>query len=153
MFLSARFGLGSACDCNIQHYDARLTVQLADRMIAGGVTATWPGRESRREGMPRSSHAAYEIASLTDYGERPFHDVVLVGGALYLKVMRTLVEGFRDLGHITHAARIGEINGSIGVMRQMLRSWLDQASECKPTNDVAKEAADGVPSAECCPSA
>jgi len=144
MFLSARFGLGSACDCNIQHYDARLTVQLADRMIAGGVTATWPGRESRREGMPRGSHAAYEIASLTEYGECPFHDVVLVGGAPYIRVMRAMLAGLSDLGHITKTARIAEINGPIGMMRHALRAWLDGAGECRRGPDDRLQAAEDM---------
>jgi len=130
-FLSARHGFRSASDCSIEAYDARLTTQLADRLIAGGVTAQWPERKGRRQRMPNGSHPAYEIASMTDYGDRPFGDVVLVGGHLYVGVMRSFIGGFQSLGHITKEARIVEINGSIGVMRKKLRAWLDEEAACR----------------------
>jgi len=94
--------------------------------------------------MPHGSHPAYEIASLTHYGDRPFHDVVLLGGRLYLGVVSSFVEGFRNLGHITKAARIVEINGPIGWMRHTLRAWLDEAAEFRTGSEAALNAAEGT---------
>ncbi len=54
----------------------------------------------------------------------PIEDVALVGGQLDLKVMRSLLQGFRAMGAIEPDARIAEINGPIGRMRQDLRRWL-----------------------------
>lgn len=66
------------------------------------------------------------IASLCGGAERrPFKDVALVGGRLYLEVMRHLVGLFRRGGYVAPDARITEINGSIGLMRRDLRLWLE----------------------------
>lgn len=64
------------------------------------------------------------IASLTLHKRHPFTGVALVGGHLYLDVMRHLVELFRTSGHVFGNAPIREINGPIGHMRRDLRLWL-----------------------------
>jgi hypothetical protein len=69
-------------------------------------------------------HPGAEIAQITDYARQPMEDVALVGGHLYHEVMRALLEGFRAMGAIEPEARIVEINGPIGLMRQNLRAWL-----------------------------
>jgi hypothetical protein len=69
-------------------------------------------------------HPGAEIASLTRYGTEPMDDVALVGGHLYLTVMRSLLEGFISMGCVSAGARVIEINGPIGRMRQELRRWL-----------------------------
>ena len=63
--------------------------------------------------------------SLSRYGRQPFHDVALVGGSLYLEVMRGLLPRFPEIGAIVKGASISEINDSIGRMRQRLRTWLE----------------------------
>lgn len=125
-FLSARYGFRAA-DTPIEHYDARLTPDLAARMIAGGMTTRWPRPPSQRRPDSYGVHPGAEIASLARYGREPFTDVALVGGALYLDVMRAFVAGFGTLGCVTTAARVLEINGAIGAMRRELRRWLDEA--------------------------
>jgi hypothetical protein len=72
------------------------------------------------------SHPGCEIASLAYHGTRPFTHVALVGGRLYLKVMRAFLDGFREMRCITSDAEITEINAGIGVMRQRLSAWLEQ---------------------------
>ena len=69
-------------------------------------------------------HPGEEIAQITRYAKEPMEDVALVGGHLYLDVMRALLEGFREMGAIGPKARIVEINGPIGLMRRHLRAWL-----------------------------
>lgn len=127
-FLSARYGFRSA-DSPIEDYDARLTPDLAERMIAGGMTTRWPRPPSPRKPDTYGSHPGWEIASLAYHGTRTFTDVALVGGGLYLKVMRAFLEGFRDMRCITLDAEITEINAGIGVMRQRLRTWLEEGGE------------------------
>jgi hypothetical protein len=93
-------------------------------MIAGGVTTRWPRPGSARRPDNCGMHPGAEIAQITRYAREPMEDVALVGGHLYLDVMRALLEGFRDMGAIEPEARIVEINGPIGLMRRHLRSWL-----------------------------
>jgi hypothetical protein len=95
--LSARYGF---CDAAtpIADYDARLTPDLAEHMIAGGMTTRWP-RPPRRNGPDNVGvHPGAEIASMSRYGRDPFGDVALVGGELYLAVMRALRAGFQRMG-------------------------------------------------------
>lgn len=48
----------------------------------------------------------------------------MVGGGLYLKVMRALLARFENMGCVETGAAIVEINGPIGRMRRALRAWL-----------------------------
>lgn len=123
-FLSAHLGFRAA-DTPIEMYDARMTDQMAAAMKAGDLGTRWPGPRTQRRVMPSGEHPGMHIASLTRYGRYPFLDVALVGGHLYLDVMRHLVDLFHIGGHIIRDARITEINGPIGLMRRDLRLWLD----------------------------
>lgn len=122
-FLSARFGFRCAAT-EIANYDARLTPELARRMIEGGTGMRWPRPSSPNRPDNRGVHPGHEIASLARYGEAAFTDVAMAGGALYLTVMRAFVVGFRAMGCVTADARVREINGPTGRMRQDLREWL-----------------------------
>ena len=122
-FLSAHYGFRDA-ETPIAYYDARLTAELAERMIAGGMTTRWP-RPRRRSGPDNAGmHAGAEIASMARYGHAPFNDVALVGGGLYLTVMRAMLEEFQRMECVRSNARIKTINGPIGRMRPDLRNWL-----------------------------
>ena len=110
----------------IQNYDRRLTEDLADRMIAGGLTTRWPRPPSPRKPDNYGNHAGCEMALLTDHGDRPFSDVVIVGGYVYLRVMRSFVNAFRDRGYLAPGAAVDEINAPIGLMRKQLRIWLER---------------------------
>lgn len=123
-FLSARYGF-RAGGSPIEDYDARLTPDLAQRMIAGGMITRWPRPPSPRRPDNYGSHPGCEIASLSHHGADPFGDVCLVGGGLYLEVMRAFVGGFREMGCVLPDARLVEINAGIGVMRARLRAWLE----------------------------
>jgi hypothetical protein len=61
------------------------------------------------------------------YGLAPFGDVALVGGGLYLTVMRAMLAGFQWMGCVLPDARVTTINGPIGRMQQDLRKWLHEA--------------------------
>ncbi|WP_019998520.1 hypothetical protein [Aureimonas ureilytica] len=122
-FLSAHYGFRSA-STPIADYDARLTRDLADAMIAGGMTTRWP--RPRLASMPDTvgAHPGVEIAGLYHAAGEPLRDIALVGGALYLEVMRAFLVGFREMGCIAADATVTEINGPIGFMRRDLRRWL-----------------------------
>lgn len=124
-FLSARFGFRGA-DTPIEDYDARLTRELADRMIAGGMITRWPRPPSPSRPDNWGMHPGAEIASLSRVrgGKMPFSDVALVGGALYVEVMRSFVSGFQRMGCVAPDARIIEISAPIGTMRQRMVAWL-----------------------------
>lgn len=122
-FVSARFGFRDADD-PIETYDARMNREIADAMIAGGMGTRWPRPPRGAKHGNYGSHPGCEIASLVESRDEPFLDVALVGGHLYVEVMRSFVDGFRTLGFVTADARVTEICATIGVMRQSLRRWL-----------------------------
>lgn len=122
-FLSAHFGFRSA-DTPIDMYDSRMTREIAAAIKAGGPGTRWPRPKTQHRVMPSGEHAGMHIAALTQFGRAPFMEVALVGGHIYLDVMRALVPLFRDGGYLTANASIVEINGPIGRMRQGLRLWL-----------------------------
>lgn len=126
-FLSARFGFRGA-DTPIENYDARLTADLAERMIAGGMITRWPRPPSPGKPDNYGMHPGAEIASLSlSRGVRePFADVALVGGRLYVEVMRAFVAGFQRTGHVGPDARITGITAPIGIMRQRMAAWLNE---------------------------
>lgn len=102
--------------------------EIAASIEAGGVGTRWPRPKTHRRVMPSGEHAGTHIASMTQFGRAPFDEVALVGGQLYLDVMREFVTLFHDGGYLTADAAITEINGPIGRMRQDLRLWLLAAS-------------------------
>lgn len=124
-FLSAHLGFRAA-NTPIEMYDARMTAQVAAAMKAGDLGTRWPRPKTQRRVMPTGEHPGMHISYLCGGAERhAFLDVALVGGHLYLGVMRHLVDLFRQGGYVAADARITEINGSIGVMRRDLRLWLE----------------------------
>lgn len=122
--LSAHYGFRAARS-PIENYDARLTEHVAARMIADARSMRWPQPRSQRGTMPEGEHPGMEIARMVRRGDRPIDDVALVGGSLYLRVMRALVEAFQASGKVSPKARVIEINAPIGIMRRELRAWLD----------------------------
>lgn len=136
-FVSARYGFREA-GSPIKNYDEKLTEQKAQALIDGGIRKDWPEQKSgwRNTGGGQSAFPA--ICYLTVSGLHPFDEVCLVGGHLYLEVMRSFVAEFRkpqwdgfETGTpwVLPKARVTEINGSIGIMRQQLRAWLDQPAQ------------------------
>jgi len=112
-FLSAHLGFREARTA-IELYDARMSQERADAMRAGGLGTRWPRPKTQRRVMPGGEHPGMHIASMSAFCRRPFDDVALVGGRLYLDVMRHFVGLFQQGRHVTVDARITEINGEIG---------------------------------------
>ncbi|MNU54706.1 hypothetical protein D3C71_437640 [compost metagenome] len=119
-FLSALEGFRDARWC-VDQYDKRMTPELAERFIAGGIGGSWP---KYKPGVAGGSTAASHMASMTQWGKKPFDEVCMVGGQLYLSVMRVFVSQFVTSGYITADASIIEINNQIGYMRRDLKTWL-----------------------------
>jgi hypothetical protein len=119
-FLSALEGFRDAM-WPVDQYDKRMTPEIAERMIAGGIGESWPKFKPGRAG---GATAASHMASMSQWGKQPFDEVCLVGGHLYVSVMRALVGQFVQSGFITSDAPIIEINDQIGYMRRDLKAWL-----------------------------
>lgn len=116
--LSARFGFIDSQSPN-ENYDTRLTPAVAERMIEVGIATRWPRPPIYRD------CATCGMASLTDHGDRPFTEIAVVGGHLYLKVLRSFVGEFQSRNFILDVAPVTEINAPIGFMRRDLRLWLE----------------------------
>lgn len=119
-FLSAQEGFRDAI-WPVDRYDRRMTPDLAKTMVAGGIGMRWP---IMKPGVAGGMTAASSMASMSAWGDKPFDEVCMVGGHLYLDVMRVFVAQFVAAGFITADARLQEINGQIGFMRRDLRHWL-----------------------------
>lgn len=122
-FLSARYGFGDATT-PIQDYNLRLTEDLASKMVAGGVNTRWPRPPRPRDPDTFGDSAAMAITSMSRFGDDPFDEIALVGGSLYLTVMRAFLPEFTRLRAIRPDAKVVEINNTIGLMRRELRTWL-----------------------------
>lgn len=125
--LSARYGFIDARS-PIENYDTRLTNALADRMIDGGISRRWPRPPSPRKPDIYGNYATCEMVSRTNHREHPFTEIAVVGGHIYLRVMRSFVAEFQGRGYISADAPITEINAPIGIMRRDLRLWLERRS-------------------------
>ena len=126
-FLSAEYGFRDA-RTTIENYDRRMTPEIAAAMKAGGLGTRWPPPKTQRRVMPSGEHPGMHIASMTEHGRKPFLEVCLVGGALYLDVMQHFVELFQEDGFVTGSAPVTEICAPIGIMRQQMRIWLNGSS-------------------------
>ena len=102
--------------------------EIAAAMKAGGLGTRWPRPKTQRRAMPSGKHPGMHIASMTERGRKPFVEVCLVGGALYLDVMQHFVDLFQEDGFVTGSAPVTEICAPIGIMRQQMRIWLNGSS-------------------------
>lgn len=136
-FLSAHLGFRHA-DYPIKPYDSRMTREIADAMIAGGMGTRWPRPPRGAKHTNYGVHPGCQIATLVESRNEPFVDVALVGGHLYLEVMRSFVSGFQRLGYVTPEAHLTEICDTIGFMRQSLRRWL-LAHDDRPTLGLERQ--------------
>ena len=125
----------------IENYDCRLTEQVAARMIAEVSSMRWPPPRRQRGDLPEGEHPGMQIARMVRRGDRPIEDVALVGGWLYLRVMRALVAGFQASGNVAANARVVEINARIGIMRRELRAWLNESAgnPCRAEGSYARD--------------
>ncbi len=125
-FLSAEYGFREA-RTTIENYDRRMTPEIAAAMKAGGLGTRWPPPKTQRRAIPSGEHPGMHIASMTEHGRKPFVDICLVGGALYLDVMRHFVDLFQEDGFVTGSAAITEVCAPIGIMRQQMTIWLNRS--------------------------
>ena len=126
-FLSAEYGFREA-RTTIENYDRRMTPEIAAAMKAGGLGTRWPRPKTQRRAMPSGKHPGMHIASMTERGRKPFVEVCLVGGALYLDVMQHFVDLFQEDGFVTGSAPVTEICAPIGIMRRQMAIWLNSCS-------------------------
>ena len=136
--LSARHGFIEG-HWPIENYDCRLTEQVAARMIAQAGSMRRPPPRRLRGDLPEGEHPGMQIARMVRRGDRPIEDVALVGGWLYLRVMRALVAGYQASGKVAANARVVEINAPIGIMRRELRAWLDESARDPWTAEKSAE--------------
>ncbi len=119
-FLSARYGFRDACS-PIENYDARMTEDVADRMIAGGTGMRWPRLRSQRRVMPEGEHPGVHIATMVRRGDRPSLSGSERRG--YHGMPGQLLDGERS------SARLGEPNGSAA---GVIMVWWGRGWRCCP---------------------
>lgn len=124
-FLSAYYG-GLACarTTRIANYDRRLTPEQAKAWVETGIKR-WHryGSTTETAKAPQDGTGIVGMAYRAAPARR-FREVCLVGGHLYLDVMRAELPRQLRLG-MAPGATVTEINGAIGQMRQRLRAWLE----------------------------
>ncbi|PZR90865.1 MAG: hypothetical protein DI537_17465 [Stutzerimonas stutzeri] len=124
-FLSARYRFRDG-STPIENYNERMSADHADEMIAGGVNTRWPRPPRPRDPDTFGESPAVVITSMSGFGDRPFNDIALVGGHLYLRVMRSFIPEFIRLKAMTEDVTITEINDTIGLMRRRMRQWIEE---------------------------
>lgn len=143
MALSAKYGLFRAW-LAIDLYDESMTLELARAAATENVCDPFhPLYRPHWGGAVNELSDAAEAIRLrmgTRYCEQ-FQDVCLVGGWKYLPTMRRYVNHFRSWGGsqetiIAGDARVTEVNGAIGRMRQAMRSWICEADRISCTKHV-----------------
>jgi len=107
-FVSAKYGF-KAADTPIENYDLRMSKARADELA---VKELGP--------MCEVSRLCREL------GRRPFSEVCIVGGELYLPVMEALVATFKLENQVSPGADVRTINDTIGNMRAQLRAWIEE---------------------------
>ena len=131
MALSAKYGLFRSW-LAIDLYDECLSIDLARAAAQENVCDPFhplyrPHWKSAVNEL-RDAAEAVRLRQGARYCEQ-FRDVCMVGGWKYLPAMRRYVKHFSRWGGrqesiIAGDARITEVNGSIGMMRQAMRSWI-----------------------------
>jgi hypothetical protein len=105
-----------------------MSAALAERMIVGGIDTRWPRPPRKRDFDCFGETAACEMRALMQddvTAKRvPFDDICMVGGAIYIDVMRSHLAAFAELGWITPDAKVTAIYGAIGEMRRDIKKWL-----------------------------
>lgn len=128
--LSAKYGFRRAHH-RLPDYDELLTPSIAAKIIANGIHAPWPVPRLDERCPTPFEMLAINVRDYTArgrYTDKPFTDVALCGGALYLRVMRAFVDQFKEAELIARDARLIEINDLIGLMRRDLANWLNNTA-------------------------
>ena len=102
--LSAMHGLLVA-EAPIEDYDLKLTPARADELVLD------------------PAHLARSLGSLRCNAEGAV-EVCVVGGALYVKTGRRLVQAAQEHGILAAGATFTAINDQIGMMRRRMAAWL-----------------------------
>lgn len=115
--LSGKYGFINALTW-LEPYEARLSAQRADQLIARGVHAAFDGK---RTGMTPICHVGASSARM----RRPYAAVLIAGAGDYRRVLEAYVAGFIEAGVVAAAAIVCQVEGGIGEQRSQLGQWLD----------------------------
>jgi Family of unknown function (DUF6884) len=126
--LSAKYGFTGALT-RIQPYDARLSAQAADYLIARGIherndhfgrikpgTATGPSPYVEANGTLRGD------------GKWPYRTVIVAASGEYVRVFRHFRHAFVEAGLIEADAPVHTTTGGIGEQRAQLGFWLNHVN-------------------------
>jgi hypothetical protein len=102
-----------------------MTAAMATAMQRADLGTHWLRPTSRARVMPFGEHPGLHIASLTEPRKFGFCDVALVGGQLYLDVMRHFADLFRKgaMSTVPGSQRSVDSSASSGATCAAKRSW------------------------------
>lgn len=132
--LSGKYGFVNATT-PIAPYEARLSPQKADQLIAAGVLAHNTRFGEIRPGRIPGLHALVEAQS--HIGAGAYQAVIVVGSGEYRRVFDSFLAGFREFGLVEDAAPVTHVTGAIGMQRQQLGRLLQLANRSPATSSLA----------------
>jgi hypothetical protein len=121
--LSGKHGFMHALD-RIEPYEARLTPQKADYIIARGVAEPNDRIGTIKPGRMMGSNAIVDANGTLRCRERPYRLVLMTGAGEYARVFEAFIAGFKECELVTDDAEIRRVRGGIGEQRQQLGQWL-----------------------------
>jgi hypothetical protein len=126
--LSAKHAWASA-GLMSEPYEQRLSRQRADELISRGIL--WqpdiPG--ARRNTINTSNSFFQQVQSQSQYGKRPFKNVIIVGSGDYARVFNAAVAQLDEMGYLDAQAAIVRTEGGIGTQRKQLREFLEAVND------------------------
>ena len=134
--LSARYGLIDA-KTPIADYNQVLDAQASRAMVEGGPWRNYPDHppltQKTATGRSRAASArhpkispAITIHLMARQLGRPFSDIAVCGGHLYVQPVLAWLEALATPADVAANARVTVINDQIGFMRQGLQRWLQE---------------------------
>ena len=123
--LSGRYGFTSAY-CHLPTYEAKLTTQKADHLIARGLDGKQDRFGELKQVLDTSPLCAMirPGSAMRSNPDRAWAGVIAAGGGEYRRVFEFMIDAMRESGDIDADAPVFMTRGGIGEQRSQLGKWI-----------------------------